>query len=135
MTFAVGLLCLSALGVAGLAAKYLLGPAPMAYHTAIMAHDGVEATDGHNWVFRALYTVLGSLSLALAVTLAVLALIPVAQGAFWAKLTVLVMGITSAAGGFGVPCRVEKATGVRTPWRPAAVLFVMMLCGVVLSFI
>lgn len=54
MTLAVGLLCLSALGVAGLAAKYLFGPVPMAVHAQILAHDGVEVTEGHKRVFRAL---------------------------------------------------------------------------------
>lgn len=68
-------------------------------------------------------------------TLAVLALIPVSEGVLWAEPAVLVIGIISAAGGFGVPHRVEMATGVRTPWRPAAMLFAMMTAGVFLSFL
>jgi hypothetical protein len=135
MEIAVWLLCLSALGVAELAAKYLFGPAPMAYHAEILAYDGVEVTDGHGRVFRAIYRVLGCLSLALAVTLAVLALIPVAQGMLWAKLTILGIGGISVIGAFGVPYRVEKTTGLRTPWHPAAVLFLIMLVGVVLSLV
>ncbi len=128
------LLCIAALGVAGLAAKYLLGPAPADYHIKILQHDGVDVTDGHKRVFRALYLVLGCMALSLASILAILALIPIAQDMFWAKLAVLIIGVITAVGACGVPYRVEKETGVRTPWRPAACIIVILIVAVLMSF-
>jgi hypothetical protein len=128
------LLCIAALGIAGLAAKYLLGPAPADYHINILKHDGVDVTDGHKRVFRALYLILGCLILSLSLTLVVLALIPIAQNLLWAKLTVLFIGAVTALGACVVPFRIEKETGVRTPWRPAAGVIALIFVAVLLSF-
>ena len=135
LTIGVFLLCVAALGFVGLAAKYILGEAPLDYHANILAHDGVTVTSGHARVFRAIYAVMGSFALALAVALAALALYPISEGALWARVTVLVVSVIAGWGGCAVPFFVERATGVRTPWRPAAALLSVVAIGLVFTSI
>ena len=114
-----------------MALKYGRGPVPASYHREIMGESIPENVLG---VIRALYRVFGAALAALAVAGAALALGPLAQGAQWAKLVIFVVVLLVAVPSTLVPWQVEKATGVRTPWRIAAILLGVSTLAFVLSF-
>ncbi|SDZ45744.1 hypothetical protein SAMN05444004_11542 [Jannaschia faecimaris] len=130
---AIFLDCLAALGMAGLALKYLRATPPVEYHARIMAADTVGPATKR--VIGALYRVLAGALLALAGGVAIVALGGVMGDAFWAKLAVLIM--IAGAGGTAVAVMrgVETETGVRTPWRPAAGLTGLGALGFVLALV
>jgi len=129
---AVALYCLAMAGVAAMALKYGRGPVPQDYHKAIL---GDQIPDAVLTVIGALYRVFGAALAALALAGAALALGPLAQGALWAKFVIFAVAVLVAVPSMIVPRQVENATGVRTPWRIAAVLLAVSVVAFVLSFL
>lgn len=114
-----------------MALKYGRGPVPASYHKDIM---GESVPENVLVVLHALYRVLGAAFAALALAGAALALGPLAQGVEWAKFAIIVVVLMVAIPSTIVPWQVEKSTGVRTPWRFAAILLGVSALAFVLSF-
>lgn len=131
--FGVILICFAALGYAALGTRYLRAREPMIHHAAILSHDGVEVEEGYNGTFRAVYRLVGSVMLCLSVALIGLALFPVYRGETWAYVVIMILTGLMAYGGCLVQYRVELRTGVRMAWRPAAIVQVLILLGLLFS--
>ncbi len=131
LNVAVILYCLVMVGVVAMALKYGRGPVPASYHKDIMGDQIPENILG---VLHALYRVLGAAFAALALAGVALALGPLAQGAEWAKFVIFAVVMLVAVPSTMVPWQVEKATGVRTPWRFAAIMLGVSALAFVLSF-
>lgn len=131
--FGVILICLAALGYAALGMRYMRIQGPMIHHAAILSHDGIEVEEGYNGTFRAIYRLVGSVMLCMAVVLAGLALFPIYRGETWAYVVVMIMTGLMAYGGCLAQYRVEVRTGVRMAWRPAAIVQVLILLGLLFS--
>ena len=86
-------------------------------------------------VIGALYKVMGGALLALGVLLGLVTLFGVMENLLWAKLANLAGSLI--AGGFAAlaPREVERLTGVRTPWRPAAALTALAILAFVLTLV
>ncbi len=67
--------------------------------------------------------------------IAALAVFCVGQGVFWAKATILAIAIVVATPIFLSTYRMERLTGVKTPWRPTLGLFGIEIAGFVLSMV
>jgi hypothetical protein len=119
-------------GMAAMALKYGRGPVPLDYHKDIL---GDPIPEDVLTVIGALYRVFGAAMAALALAGAALALGPLAQGAMWAKFIIFAVILLVAIPSMIVPRQVENATGVRTPWRVAAVLLAVSVVAFVLSFL
>ncbi len=110
----------ASLGVFAMGLKYIRAVPPLDYHAEITKDD--ELSEATLRVLGALYKVMGGGFLSLGIVLAMLTLFGVWNDLLWAKLAILIGALV--AGGFSAlfPRQVEKATGVRTPWRIAALL-------------
>lgn len=124
------LMGVAALGAAAMGLKYGLGPVPAPYHTQIMARDGAGAGgESTLHVLTALYRVLGGALVAVALLIAALAVGPIRDGEVWAVVVAAVAGLLVAVPGTLVPLRVERATGVATPWKISAIFAIVLLAG------
>jgi len=122
-----------AAGVIAMAAKYIGATPPLDYHARIMTSD--SPGEGTVAVIGALYKVMGGALLALGVLLGLVTLFGVMENLLWAKLANLAGSLI--AGGFAAlaPREVERLTGVRTPWRPAAALTALAILAFVLTLV
>lgn len=118
-------------GVVAMALKYGRGPVPASYHKDIL---GEPISENVLMVLNALYRVFGAALAALALAGAALAIGPLAQGALWAKFVIFAVVMVVAVPSTIVPRQVEKSTGVRTPWRIAAILMGVSAVAFILSF-
>ncbi len=108
---------LAAAGAIFLAARYVQAASPLDYHVEIL---GGAVEDRTAKILGALYKGMGGAFASLGLGIILVSLFGVWNDLFWAKLTVLVMfgvaGYFATIGARGL----EAATGVTTPWRPAA---------------
>jgi hypothetical protein len=133
MQITAALFGLAALGLAALAAKYLFGPAPADYHRQILSHDGMDDIAPVRRLFRALYVIIGAAFLSVALGVGALAAGPVLAGSAQAAAIATGMALVAGVPGGVVAWQAERRTGVRTPWRPAAVLTGLVVLGGVLA--
>lgn len=133
LTIAVILNGICALGLFAIAGKYLAGPVPADYHAAILASGGRPVDDSLRTVIGALYKVMGSAIVALAGGIIALSVFGVWADLFWAKATILGMVLATGAPATLTAFGVARATGVRTPWLPAAVLTVLGVIAFIVS--
>jgi len=131
----VWLYCIAALGAAVLGLRYLLGPVPAGYHAEILNRDRVEQPEGLRLVLTALYRVTGGaiLGAALAICLLAFGLTPGAP--LGVAMAPALVGLFMGLPGVLLPWNVEKATGVRTPWRLSAVLSGIVALAFLLSIL
>ena len=125
------LYCLAMAGTAAMALKYGRGAVPLDYHRNII---GDPVPENVVIVVHALYRVFAAALAALALAGTALALGPLAQGAVWARLVIFAVVLLIAVPSMLVPRQVEITTGVRTPWRAAAMLLGVSALAFVLSF-
>lgn len=120
-------------GVLAMGLKYIRAKPPLDYHASIMKDQNPSAET--LVVLGALYKVMGGSFLALGAVLAIIAVFGVWNDLLWAKLAALTGALV--AGGFAamVPRSVETSTGVRTPWRIAGTLTVLVSLAFALSTI
>lgn len=132
-TLGFGLHLLAALGVLGLAAKYAFGPVPADYHAQIFERGGVSPAPAVLTVLRAVYLALAGMLVAVAIGIAALSLSAWKSGGT-ASTFLALSAMALAAGGVSglATLQVERATGVRTPWRPAFGLAAIVLLGALL---
>ena len=135
LTTAVVLYLIAALGLAAFAAKYLFGPAPADYHAEILQAGKVELVDTIKRLFRAVNLVFGSLFLSLALCTAVITIFGVSNDIFWAKLLVPAIACIGGISPTLVGYRMEQHTGVKTPWRPGAILTVIVPIAFIFSML
>jgi hypothetical protein len=133
LTVAVGLYCFAALGTFAMAIVYGVAPVPTAYHREILKMDGSDKGANALRIISALCRVLGGAFAALAFMLVWLALVPISADVFSAKLAALVAGLAVAIPSLIIPLQIEKDTGIRTPWRIAGILLLVILVAFVLS--
>ena len=133
LALSVGLYLCAALGVGAMGIKYIRAQPPLDYHAGITRAENLGPETLR--VLGALYKVMGGAFLSLGIVLALLALFGVWNDLFWAKLAILTG--TLIAGGFSalVPRAVEQSTGVRTPWRIAIVLIIVIVVAFLLSIL
>ncbi len=131
--FGVILICLASLGYLALGARYLRATGPLVHHAAILSHDGVEVEEGHNGAFVAVYQISGSVMIAFAMMLIGLAIFPIYHDETWANVLIFLVCGVMTYGACLLPFRIEQRTGVRMAWRPAAVVNVMLLLGILFS--
>ena len=134
LTTSVLLYCIAALGAAANAVKYGRGPIPADYHTEILDRDG-GATQSAKMILAVVYRVMAGAILAFALLAAAVALGPLASGALWAKLVLPVASVAIAGPAMMMPRNLERATGVRTPWRPTLGLMLLVIVACALSFL
>ena len=114
-----------------LAVKYLSGEVPKDYHAAIFVKGGAPVREAHRLVLRAVYHAMaGGL---IGVALAIAALTWFGSGETWTRYTSPLIGIAAGAPTAITAYRTEKATGVRTPWRPAVALPVVLIVAAILG--
>ncbi len=135
LSISIVLFCLAAAGTAAMAAKYGLGPVPADYHGKILENDGKPPSENAIRVLRSIYRIMAGALLALALTLAALALIPISQDALWAKLVAFFAGGLVAAPSLLMAYRLEQETGVRTPWRIVLVIIALLIAAFVTSLL
>jgi hypothetical protein len=133
LTVSVILYCVASLGAVAFAAKYGLGPVPADYHAEILGSDG-GATESAKLVLTVVYRVMAGALLAFAVLALAVALGPLSSDALWAKLVLPAASLAVAGPSLTLPRRVERATGVRTPWRPILGLIAVLAAACLLSF-
>ena len=122
---------LVAAGAALMGMKYLAGPVPADYHRNIIEKGGGSIETGHRQVLTALYRSMGAGFLGLAISLAMLAWF--AGGSVWGQAAILATGLVSILPILVVTRRTEQETGVKTPWRIAAILLVLLVAAFLLS--
>jgi len=135
LMIAVVLNLIAALGLVALAAKYFFGPAPTDYHEEILRSGGIEIEETHKMIFGAVNKALGSAFFALAVANAAITLFGVYQDILWAKVLVVIMGISVGIPSTLITNRVNQQTGVNTPWKSALILTVILVAAFVFSLI
>jgi len=123
------LIAVAVLGLLGLAAKYAFGPVPAGYHAEILGRAGRAPDARLTMVLGALYRALAGALLAVALGLVALAW----TGGWLAMLALAAMVLAVGLPSGLATWRVERATGVRTPWRAAAGLSALALLGAALS--
>ena len=74
----------------------------------------------------------GSAHFGVGVALAILVLIPLRRGYFWARWAVLALGLPVLGATAWDSAHLAFTTGARTPWQTALVLLVLFLVGVAL---
>ena len=126
----LGVQLLVAAGAALMGMKYLAGPVPADYHRNIIEKDGGSIEAGHRQVLNALYRSMGAGFAGLAVSLALLACF--AGDRVWGQWAILVTGLVSIVPIVVVTYRTERETGVKTPWRTAAALLVLLVAAFLL---
>ncbi|MCC5965469.1 MAG: hypothetical protein JJU24_04970 [Natronohydrobacter sp.] len=128
-----GLHLLAALGVLGLAAKYAFGPVPADYHAQIFKRGGVIPDTPVLTVLRAVYLALAGMLLAVAIGIVTISFTVWQSGSSAPVLGALAVMALAAGGVSGLATlQVERATGVRTPWRPAFGLAGVVVLGTAL---
>jgi len=132
---AVVMYLLVALAFAAFAAKFTLGPVPADYHQKVFDKLDVTIKDGHAMVIRALYQVMSAGFVALALGIVGLALFGVWGNVMWAKVLVFVVGMFASVSTLMVTRNVEIRTGVRTPWRVAAFISVLLILAFLCSMV
>ncbi|WP_137699677.1 hypothetical protein [Marimonas lutisalis] len=126
---------IAALGAALMGAKYGFGPVPADYHAQIVEKDGAPPGTHLLLVLTALYRTLAGALFAVAILVAALALGPIRAGEVWAVLLAAVAGLCVAVPAALVPLRVERATGVGTPWKIGVLSGVLILAGLIAAFL
>ena len=121
---------LVAAGAALMAMKYLAGPVPADYHRQIIEKSGGGIETGHQQVLTALYRAMGGGFLGNAVSLALLAWF--AGSSAWGQWAILLTGLASLVPIMMIAYRTERETGVKTPWRIAAILQVVLIAAFLL---
>lgn len=129
--FSVILYLAAALGVLAMGLKFLCAVPPLDYHAEITRNE--EPGDATLRVLGALYKVIGGSFLSLGVVLIIVTLFGVWNDLLWAKLANLIGALLAGGLSALVPRNVEKATGVRTPWRTAAALTGLVVVAFVFS--
>jgi hypothetical protein len=126
---------LAALGLIALAGKYLFGPAPADYHRQILSHDGVDNVEPLRRLFRALYVLIGSAFLSIALGVGALAAGPILDGSGEAVAIATVMALVAGLPSGLVAWQAERRTDVRTPWRAALALTGLVVVGAALAVV
>lgn len=129
ITLSVALFCLVGLGAFAMGLRYSTSAVPASYHAEILAANGAELDGNLTLVLTALYRGFGGALVALAVAMVCLALWPVAAGNLPAAFGAFLAGTIVAGSTILTPLRVERATGVRTPWRIAAGLQLVLVAA------
>lgn len=127
------MLLLAVPGILALAAKYAFGPVPADYHAEIFARAGVTPPAPVLTILAAIYRSLAGALAAVALAIAALAVVVGLGTARWPLLVLAAMALLVGGAATFATLRVERATGVRTPWRPAAGLTVLVLGGALLA--
>ncbi|WP_299988108.1 hypothetical protein [uncultured Ruegeria sp.] len=123
----------ASLGVLAMGIKYVRAEPSLDYHAEITKND--ELSEATLRILGALYKVMGGGFLSLGIVLAMLALFGVSNDLLWAKLAILVGALVAGSFSAFFPREVERATGVRTPWRIAALLTALVGVAFVISVI
>ena len=133
MTLSLTLYALAAFGMLVVASIYLFGGVPTSHHREILEKEGVSLSPGLEQVMTALCRVLGAGLMASGVSALLFALNIQASDPVLIKMRPLLIGLIIGVPSAIYPHRVEMATGVRTPWRYAVGLLVVMVAGFVAS--
>lgn len=126
---------LTALGTLAIALKYIFGPAPADYHREMITAQGEDISDIVAKVTWALNKAFGFSLIGIALCFAGLAIFGVFNGLLWAKVLLVIVVITVSLPLTVVAFKMEKLTGVKAPWRPAAFMLVLGLTAFVLSIV
>lgn len=118
LLMSVFLWCLAGFLQIALAAKYMRADGPVDYHAAIIGDEPLGP--GTRTVMTALYRVTGGAYAALGLTTIIVAVWGVGADAFWPKGALLILILSSGLAAGLTMYRVERGTGVRTPWRVVA---------------
>lgn len=130
MDYVMILQLLVSAGTALMGLKFLTGSVPASYHREIIEAAGNKIEGGHVQVLTAAYRSMGAGFLALAVSLAMI--VWFAGSTSWGQAAILLSGLVSLLPILLVTYRTEKASGVRTPWRFAAILLLLLVVAFVL---
>jgi hypothetical protein len=133
LTVSIVLFMLASAGVMAMGLKFIRATPLIDYHAEITMNE--EIGNETRRVFGALYKVLGGAFLALGAVLAVITVFGVGNDLLWAKLASLLGALIAGGASAVVPREVERATGVRTPWRIAAALALLTLVAFILSIL
>jgi hypothetical protein len=133
MSLSLSLYGVAAFGTLVVASIYLFGSVPTSHHREILEKEGLSLSPGLEQVMTSLCRVLGAGLMASGVSALLFALAIQASDPVLIKMRPLLIGLIIGVPSVIYPRRVEMATGVRTPWRSAVGLLVVMLAGFVAS--
>jgi hypothetical protein len=133
MSLSLSLYGVAAFGTLVVASIYLFGSVPTSHHREILEKEGLSLSPGLEQVMTSLCRVLGAGLMASGVSALLFALAIQASDPVLIKMRPLLIGLIIGVPSVIYPHRVEMATGVRTPWRSAVGLLVVMLAGFVAS--
>ena len=125
--------CLAAVLLFLGAAKYGRGPVPVTYHRLILEKEGSSLTPHMTLILTGVYRAFAGTMLALGLMIVALSLGPARTGELWAEAALLLAGFAFVAGSSLTPYRVERITGVQTPWRLSLVIGGLLCLGFILS--
>ena len=125
----------AALGMGRLALVYLSGPVPAEYHRKIIDQDGGVVGEALTDVLRAVYRFLGAALLSLALLAALVGWQTHGAAAPVWRLGFLVSVAPLCLVAMIVPYGVERRRGVRTPWRAALALSVLLVLSTVAGLV
>jgi len=131
MSLSVILFCIAGLGALAMGLKYSFSAPPMRYHAELLGTEADPPSDGLHNVLTALYRAFGGVLSGLAVAIFSLALWPIADGNLPAAIGAFFAGSIAAMTTTLTPLKLERATGVRTPWRIAAGLEVVLVAAMI----
>ncbi len=132
-TFSLALYGVGSLGTIAIAAGYMAGDVPKAYHREILEKEGVALTPGLEAVLTALCRIVGAGLLAAAVSVFVFAAQVEPSDPLLVKIRPLLVGLIVAVPCAIMPRRVEEVTGVKTPWRTAVALTGLLFAAFAIS--
>jgi hypothetical protein len=133
MTISALLFCLAALGTLAMGVKYIASAVPAPYHASILGGEATALPDNLVAVLTAIYRSFGGAVIGLGVAMLCLAIWPIAEGNEPAAFGAFLAGSVAAISATLAPRSLEQKTGVRTPWRVAAALE-LVLVGALLAF-
>jgi len=126
----------ASLAIALLGFRYLLGPVPAKYHAEIIQSWGMAIDTPQKTLFKAINVIFGFVLITLSVGMASVTYFGILlEGLLWAKILIVVMGLLSGLPMTAIAYRMERQTGVRTPWRPAGALVGVIICAFGISLL
>lgn len=131
MSLSVVLFCIAGLGALAMGLKYSVSPVPMRYHAEMLGAAADPPSDGLRNVLTGLYRAFGGALSGLALAIICLALWPIAAGNLPAATGTFLAGSFAATATALAALKLERRTGVRTPWRIAAGLEVVLVAALI----
>jgi hypothetical protein len=133
MKVAFGCYLLALLLIALLGVIYLFRMEFMPYHAVALGKSWADIDQALQILLLALMKAFGGASLATAVAMGVLLVIPFRQGICWARWTIPVIGLVAELPALYATLSVTQNTPATPPWMGALFVVALLIAGFILS--